>query len=171
MILALLLLAVASVGAETWHGLVVEPESRCAEYRQRDYRYSRTVERRIVEAQGAILSPYDCQRFESTRQTDIEHIVARSEAHDSGLCRADRATRRRFAGDLLNLALASPRMNRHEKRDRDAAEWAPARNRCWFAHRVVEVKMRYGLSVDAMERDALESMLVGCVDVTARCEP
>ena len=37
--------------------------------------------------------------------------------------------------DLRNLTLASPRVNRHEKRGKDAAQWVPARNRCWFAAR------------------------------------
>ena len=67
------------------------------------------------------------------RETDIEHIVATSEAHDSGLCARDRPTRTRFAQDLRNLTLASPRVNRREKRAKDAAEWLPVRNRCWFA--------------------------------------
>ena len=51
-----------------------------------------------------------------TNETDIEHIVARSEAHDSGLCVADEATRRRFATDLLNLAGKSRREPEPEAR-------------------------------------------------------
>ena len=46
--------------------------------------------------------------FASPRDTDIEHIVARSEAHDSGLCAADAASQRRFASDLLNLTWRVP---------------------------------------------------------------
>ena len=49
-------------------------------------------------------------------------MVARSEAHDSGLCRADRETRRAFAADLLNLTLAAPPLNRYVKKAKDAAE-------------------------------------------------
>ena len=44
-----------------------------------------------------------------------------------------RRTRRptqRFARDLRNLTLASPRVNRHEKSGKDATEWVPVRNRC-----------------------------------------
>ncbi len=41
--------------------------------------------------------PYTGRWFANKRETDIEHIVARSEAHDSGLCAADEATRRRLA--------------------------------------------------------------------------
>ena len=67
-------------------------------------------------------------------------MIARSEAHDSGLCAANLATRRRFATDLLNLTLAGPRVNRYEKVDHDAAEWLPPQNRCWFAARVIAVR-------------------------------
>ena len=89
-------------------------------------------------------------------------MVARSEAYDSGLCAADLATRRSFATDLLNLTLAGPRVNRYEKVDRDAAEWLPAQNRCWFASRVVAVRQHDDLTIDRRERDALDQVLEGC---------
>ena len=89
-------------------------------------------------------------------------MVATSEAHDSGLCAADAATKRRFAGDLLNLTLASPSVNRHQKSGKDAGEWMPRMNRCWFAGRVVAVKRKYRLTVDAREARALEGVLSGC---------
>ena len=89
-------------------------------------------------------------------------MVARSEAHDSGLCAADPATRRRFATDLLNLTLAGPNLNRNEKRARDTAEWLPEQNRCWFAPRVIAVRQRYGLTIDQREADALDDVLAGC---------
>ena len=53
-------------------------------------------------------------------------------------------------------------MNRYEKVDRDAAEWLPAQNRCWFAARVITVRQRYGLTVDRREADALDQVLAGC---------
>ena len=83
-------------------------------------------------------------------------------SHDSGLCAADAATRARFARDLDNLTLASPRVNRHEKKAKDAAEWLPPRSRCWFAARVVAVRQKYALSVDAREAAALDAVLAGC---------
>ncbi len=150
------------VSAETWRGLVVEPEYRCAPYRSRDYSYPQSVEPRIVAELGKIYSPYNGQCFSSTRQTDIEHIVARSEAHDSGLCRADIATRKKFSSDLLNLTLASPALNRQKKRAHDASGWIPALNRCWFAHRVLQVRLKYGLSIDRREAEALEKILSAC---------
>ena len=105
---------------------------------------------------------YTGRCFASTADTDIEHIVAASEAHDSGLCARDAATKARFARDLRNLTLASPRVNRHEKSGKDAAEWVPDRNRCWFADRVLEVRRAYGLTIDWREAAVLDGILAGC---------
>ena len=163
----LLLLAVftivGSASAETWYGLTLAPEHRCSTYeRKRDYPYPQSIEQDIVRELGAVYGPYTRTCFSSTRQTDIEHIVAASEAHDSGLCAADRATKRRFAQDLRNLTLASPEVNRRQKSGKDAGEWIPDRNRCWFAGRVLEVKRAYRLTVDRREATALERILSRC---------
>ena len=151
-----------AIAGETWRGLAVAPEYRCSPYNSHDYAYPQSVESEIVAELGGIYSPYTLERFASTRQTDIEHIVARSEAHDSGLCATDPGTRRRFASDLLNLTLAEPGLNRHDKRDHDAAGWLPPMNRCWFANRVVEVRRKYDLTIDRHEADALERVLSSC---------
>ena len=149
--------------ADTWRGLVVAPENRCSPYdRKRDYPYPQSIERDIERGLGRVYGPYTHTCFASARETDIEHIVATSEAHDSGLCARDRATRARFASDLRNLTLASPRVNRHRKSAKDAAEWLPERNRCWFAARIVEVRRAYGLTIDRREAAALERILARC---------
>ena len=152
--------------AETWRGLTVAAEHRCTEYdKKRDYPYPPSIEDDIVRGLGGVYGPYTGSCFSSTRETDVEHVVATSEAHDSGLCAADAATRRAFAQDLRNLTLASPTVNRHRKSGKDAGEWLPARNACWFAARVVEVKRGYGLTVDRREAEALEAVLSGCESV------
>ena len=170
LVTSLLLLAVffVAVGAaaETWRGLVVAPENRCSPYdKKRDYPYPQSIEREIVRRLGAVCGPYTGTCFASTRQTDIEHIVAASEAHDSGLCARDRATRARFASDRRNLTLAAPHVNRHQKSGKDAAEWLPERNRCWFAARVVEVRRAYDLTIDRREAAVLEQVLSQCESV------
>ena len=155
---------VASASAETWRGLTVAPEYRCAPYdKKRDYPYPQSVERDIVRELGAVYGPYTGTCFASTTETDIEHIVAASEAHDSGLCARDAVTKARFARDLRNLTLASPRVNCHEKSGKDAAAWVPERNRCWFAARVLEVRLAYDLTIDRRESAALDRILAGCV--------
>lgn len=160
--------------AETWRGLVVAPEHRCSPYQASDYSYPQSVEPRIVAEIGKVYGPYTGRCFGSRGETDIEHMVARSEAHDSGLCAVDAETRRRFARDLLNLTLAGPRVNRYQKRAHDAAKWLPPENKCWFASRVVEVRRKYGLTIDRREADALERVLSACsspVMVVRECTP
>ena len=159
----LAVLATCAGVAETWRGLTVAPEHRCAPYDRDDYPYPQSVELEIISRMGGqIYGPYTGRHYTSRRQTDIEHMVATSEAHDSGLCAASDATRARFARDLDNLTLASPSVNRHEKRAKDAAEWLPAKNRCWFAARVVAVRQKYALTVDAREAAALDAVLARC---------
>ena len=148
--------------AGAWHGLIIADESRCSPYDSDLYRYSPSVELNIVDQLGAIYGPCTGTYFESIRETDIEHIVARSEAHDSGLCAADPAIRRQFANDLLNLTLASPSVNRHQKVDKDVAEWLPALNQCWYVDRVVQVRVAYGLTIDRKEAAAIDRVLAGC---------
>jgi hypothetical protein len=151
--------------AEMWRGLRVGPESRCSQYQSSQYSYPQSVEVRIIDSLGGIWSPYTGREFAHRRETDIEHIVARSEAHDSGLCAASTNTRRQFSRDLLNLTLASPSVNRHQKRDHDAAEWLPMLNRCWFADRVVRVRQKYNLTIDRREADALDRVLGSCTSL------
>ena len=145
-----------------WRGITIAPENRCSPYDSDEYRYSPSVEPRIVAAQGGIYGPYTGTWFESIKETDIEHIVARSEAHDSGLCAAGPATWSEFASDLLNLTLASPSVNRHQKSDNDAAEWLPELNQCWYVHRTVQVRREYGLTIDRAEAQAIDGVLAGC---------
>ncbi len=163
--LCILTVSMNAVHAQSLHGLRVEEEFRCTPYVSTEYRYPQSVEPLIIEQQEGIYSPYDLQCFSDRRQTDIEHIVARSEAHDSGMCRATIETRREFSRDLLNLALASPQLNRIEKSDLDAGEWLPVYNKCWFADAIVRVKSKYDLSVDQRESSVLNQLLRECTNV------
>ena len=156
--------------AETWRGLKVCAERSREGYDRDDYGsgYS-SLEDDIIAAlpatmkkSGQVYTPYSCIAFDiradGTAATDIEHIVALAEAHDSGIA-DDR--RRNIASDLDNLTIADPTVNRSAKSDRDAAEWMPDRHGVWFAARVIAVKREYELSVDPAERDALEALLAG----------
>ena len=148
-----------------WRGINVAPEDRCSPYDPDDYPYSPSVEPRIVQDLGGVYGPYTGTWFKSIKETDIEHIVARAEAHDSGLCAADHATRSEFASDLVNLTLASPSVNRHQKVDKDVAEWLPDLNQCWFVGRTVQVRLEYGLTIDQAEADAVDMVLSRCESI------
>ena len=158
-------------GAPTWEGLCVreEPETRTG-YVRADVADSEAAlilglpaNLREVDQSGqtvAFLTPYSCKLFavdqNGKAQTDIEHIVALAEAHDSGLAPS---LRHALANDLENQTLADQTVNRWQKREKEAAEWIPSENGGWFAERVVRVKRRYGLSVDLAEAEALKALL------------
>ena len=148
---------------ESFMGLIVAPENRCSAYDRGDYPYAQSVELDIVEGLGNVYGPYTGACFSDRRETDIEHIVAVSEAHDSGLCAASPATKKAFARDLLNLTLASPRVNRNLKSAKDAAEWTPDKNKCWFARRTIDVRRKYGLTIDRREAEAVRAILSRCL--------
>ena len=158
-----------SADAETWRGLRVCDERPQDGYDRDDYGTGyRSLEDDIIaalpstmKANGQVYTPYSCIAFDitpsGTAATDIEHIVALAEAHDSGIA-DDR--RRDFAADLDNLTIADPTVNR-SKGARDAAEWMPTRHGAWFAERVIQVRLEYGLTIDPDERDALKALLAG----------
>ena len=160
-----------SESAEEWRGLVVAPEKRCAPYDANEYSYPQSVEPQIADHLGGVYSPYTCETFGELTETDIEHIVARSEAHDSGLCSASPERKREFAQDILNLTLSDPRLNRNVKQAKDAAGWTPEENRCWFAWRVIEVRRAYNLTIDRREADALEAILTTCPESSPDTPP
>ena len=121
-------------------GIRVAPECRCTPYDRDDYDGDPpSVEVQITERLGGMWSPYDLRRFGTLRESDIEHIIATSEGHDSGLCAASDAVRRRFASDLDNLTIATPDLNRH-----------------------VAARKEYGLTIDRHEADALDRILTDC---------
>ena len=156
-------LEAAAASANWLAGIPISEENRCTPYESDDYRYPQSLEAQIMaEMKGSFYSPYTGETFAWGEDVDIEHIVARSEAHDSGLCAADIFTRLAFASDPLNLTFASPEVNRDQKVAKDVAEWLPQLNRCWYVNRVVAVKRRYGLSMDAREAEAALAVLESC---------
>ena len=160
---------------ETWMGLRVCEETARTGYDRDAFGspYS-SLEDEIVaslpQMDGQVYTPYTCMLFDiepnGTAATDIEHMVALAEAYDSGLPEAQYSA---FAGDLDNLTIADPTVNRNAKSDRDAGEWMPERNRGWFASTVVAVKQKYELSVNPAERDALAQMLGSDPSRTVMC--
>ena len=162
-------------GSPTWMDLPVCEEGARVSYDRDAFgsAYS-SLEDEIIDAlpksDGQVYTPYTCTLFDiqadGTAATDIEHIVALAEAYDSGLAELQFRT---FAGDIDNLTIADPTVNRRQKSDLDAGEWEPPENRGWFAARIVAVKQKYGLSVNPDERDALQAMLNSAPSRTVSC--
>ena len=162
-------------GSPMWMDLPVCEEGARVSYDRDAFgsAYS-SLEDEIIDAlpksDGQVYTPYTCTLFDiqadGTAATDIEHIVALAEAYDSGLAESQFRT---FAGDIDNLTIADPTVNRRQKSDLDAGEWEPPENRGWFAARIVAVKQKYGLSVNPDERDALQAMLNSAPSRTVSC--
>lgn len=116
---------------------------------------------------GSWYSPYDGGTETGTGSGfDIDHMVPLAEAWDSGAADWGPGRREDFANDLGYpdaLVAVTARSNR-SKADRDPGEWQPpdAAARCWYASAWVQVKTRWGLSVDQREADALRGVLTGC---------
>ena len=128
----------------------------------------------IAELHGGPLSPYDGVVFPNYHYVQIEHIVARKEADESGLCSQGEETRTQFATDLLNLTLAPGSLNA-SKGDDDAHDVETAESSlfrdnltdhglCWWAPQTVRVKSKYRLSLDTDQKSSLQGILDSCTD-------
>lgn len=126
----------------------------------------------IAALHGGLLSPYDGFVFPNYHYVEIEHIVSRKEADESGMCNRSTAERREFATDSLNLTFAPGSLNA-SKGDDDAHDLETARislfrdsltehGLCWWAAQSVRVKAKYDLSADANEKSSLSTILSDC---------
>lgn len=118
---------------------------------------------------GMLQDPYTGKEIAFTRgmetsgDVQIDHIVALSNAWQTGAQSLSIADRVYFANDPLNLAAVEGRVNQ-QKGDGDAATWLPPSKayRCDYVARQVLVKEEYDLWVTAPERDAIENILESC---------
>ena len=102
-----LLLELNNVDPELYFGLNVEPEDTCTEYNVAEYPSGSTLD--VIKALelGGIFGAFENQCFDTYRDVESDHIVARKEAHDSGLCAAEAQRKIDFSNDLENIALDS----------------------------------------------------------------
>ena len=115
---------------------------------------------------GTLDDPYGGETIafdRSDSEVDIDHVVALSDAWQSGAASWDDDTRRTFANDPLNLLAVDSGLNR-QKSDGDAATWLPPAKdfRCEYVARQIAVKAKYELWVKPAEGDAMERVLESC---------
>ncbi|WP_442891689.1 GmrSD restriction endonuclease domain-containing protein [Dietzia sp.] len=125
--------------------------------------------RDCVVLSGTLDDPYTGETVAFTRgsntsrEVQIDHLVALSDAWQKGAQQLGEEQRRNLANDPLNLQAVSGSVNQR-KSDGDAATWLPpnAVYRCEYVARQVVVKQEYGLWVTQAEHDAIERELAGC---------
>ena len=115
---------------------------------------------------GSLRDPYTGATIAFSKsaaaKVQIDHVIALSDAWQTGAQGWSASTRLEFANDGLELLAVEGQANQ-DKGDSDAATWLPPQKsfRCYDG-RQVAVKYRYHLWVTAAERDAIARVLVTC---------
>ncbi|MEV4093775.1 HNH endonuclease family protein [Streptosporangium saharense] len=118
---------------------------------------------------GRWYSYYDDTIVSEARALDVDHLVPLAEAWDSGASTWTTARRQDYAnylGDSVHLVAVTARTNR-QKADKDPAAWLPPYQpaRCRYVTEWTAVKVRWALSIDTAERDALAALAADCPNV------
>ena len=118
---------------------------------------------------GTLYDPYTGKVLSFVRGTgtssavQIDHVVALSNAWQTGAQQLDVAVRAAFANDPLNLLAVDGPINQ-QKSDADAASWLPPNKgyRCRYVARQIAVKHTYDLWVTSAEKTAMQRQLSLC---------
>lgn len=119
---------------------------------------------------GELNDPYTGKLIHFERGTDtsddvqIDHVVALSNAWQTGAQQISAAKREALANDPLELLAVEGQANQ-DKGDGDAATWLPSNKafRCQYVARQVAVKKKYQLWVTPAEKEAIHRVLDACV--------
>jgi hypothetical protein len=118
---------------------------------------------------GVLTDPYSGETINFLRgvatssEIQIDHVVALSNAWQTGAFKLTLAQRSAFANDPSNLLAVKGKLN-SQKGEGDAATWLPPRKsyRCEYVTKQVMVKAKYGLWLTAPEKAAILKILKTC---------
>ncbi len=116
---------------------------------------------------GTLNDPYTGKQINYTSAKasaiQIDHVVALSDAWQTGAQQLTPQTRQQLANDPLEL-LAVDGPSNQAKSDADAASWLPPNKsfRCQYVARQVAVKQKYTLWVTPAEQKAIQDVLNTC---------
>ncbi|MGI5188688.1 HNH endonuclease family protein [Promicromonospora sp. CA-289599] len=114
---------------------------------------------------GSWYSEWDGLTETAPSDIDIDHVVALSEAWDSGASEWTTSRRQDFANDLTGPQLIAVTDNVNvSKSDKDPAEWVPplTSSHCAYAKMWIRTKYRWSLTLDSAEKSALQPLLNTC---------
>ena len=122
---------------------------------------------------GTLQDPYTGRDIEFTRGSNtsalvqIDHVVALSNAWQTGAQQLSAAEREALANDPLELLAVDGPANQ-QKGDGDAATWLPSNRsfRCQYVARQIAVKKKYHLWVTDAEKSAMYRILSACPEQT-----
>ncbi|MFZ2126597.1 MAG: HNH endonuclease family protein [Candidatus Microsaccharimonas sp.] len=125
------------------------------------------VDEKCTVVSGTLIDSYTGKSIAYSRDDgaaiQIDHVVALSNAWQTGAQQLSREDRVKLANDPLNLIAVDGPANR-EKGDSDAATWLPSNKgfRCEYVARQIAVKQKYALWVTQPEKEAMVMILGGC---------
>jgi hypothetical protein len=125
--------------------------------------------RDCVVLSGTLLDPYSGEMINfvrgntSSMEVQIDHVVALSNAWQTGAFKLTIKERTAFANDPMNLLAVKGRLN-SQKGDGDAATWLPPLKsyRCDYVLRQIAVKIKYKLWFTPPEKEAMVRILKSC---------
>ena len=125
--------------------------------------------RNCVVAGGTLVDRYSGETINFVRgnvtsmEVQIDHVVALSNAWQTGAFKLTADQRKALANDPLNLLAVKGRLN-SQKGDGDAATWLPPLKsfRCVYIAQQIAVKAKYSLWVVAPEKAAMSAILAKC---------
>ena len=129
--------------------------------------------RDCVVLSGVLLDRYSGETITFVRgnvtsmEVQIDHVVALSNAWQTGAFKLTLMQRTAFANDPMNLFAVKGRLN-SQKGDGDAATWLPPLKsfRCTYVAQQIAVKAKYSLWVTAPEKEAMTRILAACPNQT-----
>ena len=125
--------------------------------------------RNCVVESGILLDRYSGETINFVRgnvtsmEVQIDHVVALSNAWQTGAFKLSVTQRTALANDPMNLFAVKGRLN-SQKGDGDAATWLPPLKsfRCTYVAQQIAVKAKYSLWVTAPEKEAMARILSSC---------
>ena len=125
--------------------------------------------RNCVVASGILLDRYSGETINFVRgnatsmEVQIDHVIALSNAWQTGAFKLTVLQRTALANDPMNLFAVKGRLNL-QKSDGDAATWLPPLKsfRCAYIAQQIAVKAKYSLWVTAPEKEAMLRILTTC---------
>ncbi len=129
----------------------------------------RAKTRNCVVESGTLVDRYSGETISfvkgniSSMEVQIDHVVALSNAWQTGAFKLRADQRKALSNDPLNLFAVKGRLN-SQKGDGDAATWLPPLKsfRCSYVAQQIAVKAKYSLWVTAPEKAAMVSILAKC---------
>ena len=110
---------------------------------------------------GVAITPYFTDTEVTYENAEVITAVSIEDAFKSGLGDKSQKEVQDFLNDPINL-IVMPQGTNEARAGADASGWLPELSQCNYTKRQIDVKARYGLTVDESEKEAIEGTFDSC---------